>query len=181
MEAANAFLLGFTERYNAKFAKAPRRADNLHRPMNIEPDLLRDVFCYRDERVVGPQLAFSYERKRIILAENEMTRDLPGKYVDTFAFPDGQFEVRWKGVSIPYSVFDKDQRGTHAAITDNKRLSAVLEHIKAEQDKAAPKKRRAGKQATRYQPTGKRNDGWNSKPARRAKERAEMPASHAAE
>lgn len=181
MEAANALLLGFTERYNAKFAKAPRRADNLHRPMNIEPDLLRDVFCYRDERVVGPQLAFSYERKRIILAENEMTRDLPGKYVDTFAFPDGQFEVRWKGVSIPYSVFDKDQRGTHAAITDNKRLSAVLEHIKAEQDKAAPKKRRAGKQATRYQPTGKRNDGWNSKPARRAKERAEMPASHAAE
>ena len=139
MEAANAFLLGFTKRYNAKFAKAPRRADNLHRPMNIEPDLLRDVFCYRDERVVGPQLAFSYERKRIILAENEMTRDLPGKYVDTFAFPDGQFEVRWKGVSIPYSVFDKDQRGTHAAITDNKRLSAVLEHIKAERTKQLQK------------------------------------------
>ena len=40
----------FTERYNAKFAKAPRRADNLHRPMNIEPDRLRDVFCFRDER-----------------------------------------------------------------------------------------------------------------------------------
>jgi len=53
-------------------------------------------------------------------------------------------------------VFDKDQRVTHAAITENKHLSAVLEHIKAEQDKAPPKNRRAGKQATRYQPTGKR-------------------------
>jgi hypothetical protein len=181
MDTANAFLLSFTERYNAKFAKAPRRADNLHRTMNIEPGRLRDVFCFRDERLVSKQLAFSYERQRIILAESEVTRDLPGKYVDTFAFPDGQFEVRWKGVSIPYSVFDKDQRVTHAAITENKRLSAVLEHIKAEQDKAAPKKRRAGKQATRYQPTGKRNDGWNSKLARRAKERAKMAASHAAE
>lgn len=58
---------------------------------------------------------------------------------------------------------------THAAITENKRLEAVLEHIKAEQEKAAPKTRRAGKQKMRYQPTGKRNDGWNSKLARRVK------------
>jgi hypothetical protein len=181
MDAANAFLPRFMERYNARFAKAPRRPDNLHRPMNIEPDRLRDVFCFRDERLVSKQLAFSYERQRIILAENELTRDLPGKYVDTFAFPDGSLDIRWKGVSIPYTVFDKDQRVTHAAITENKRLSAVLEHIKVEQDKAAPKKRRAGKQATRYRPSGKRNDGWNSKLARRAKDKAETPASKAAQ
>ena len=173
MDAANAFLPGFTERYNAKFAKASRCADNLHRPMNIEPDRLRDVFCFQDERLVGKQLAFSYERKRIILAENDMTRGLTGKYVDTFAFPDGRFEVRWKGVSLPYSVFDKDQRVTHAAITENKHLSAVLEHIKAEQEQSAPKPRRAGKQRSRYEPTGRRNDGWNSKLAKRAKKRAE--------
>lgn len=181
MDAANAFLPGFTDRYNAKFAKAPRRADNLHRAMNIEPDSLRDVFCFRDERLVSKQLAFSYERQRIILAENDVTRDLPGKYVDTYAFPDGGFDVRWKGVSIPYSVFDKDQRVTHATITENKRLSAVLEHIKAEQDKAAPKKRRAGKQRTRYEPNGRRNDGWNSKLALRAKEKAAVASKHAAE
>ena len=77
METANAFLPGFTDRYNVKFAKAPCRADNLHRPMNIEPDRLRDVFCFRDERRVGAQLAFSYERQRIILAENEITRVVP--------------------------------------------------------------------------------------------------------
>ena len=115
IDAANAFLPAFTERYNAKFAKAPRRADNLHRPMNIEPDRLRDVFCFRDQRYVGQQLAFSYERKRIILEPTEITRGLVGKYVDTFAFPDGRFEVRWQGISLPYSVFDKDQRVTHAA------------------------------------------------------------------
>ena len=156
MDAANAFLPSFTDRYNVKFAKVPRRTDNLHRPMDIEPDRLRDVFALQDERLVGAQLAFSYERQRIILAENEITRGLPGKYVDTFAFPDGRFEVRWKGVSIPYAAFDKDQRVTHAAITENKHLSAVLEHIKAEQDKAAPKKRRAGKQATRGSSSNRR-------------------------
>ncbi|MFB1025966.1 MAG: ISNCY family transposase, partial [Octadecabacter sp.] len=109
------------------------------------------------ERLVSKQLAFSYERKRIILAENEVTRGLVSKYVDTFAFPDGRFEVRWKGISIPFSVFDKDQRVTHAAITENKRLGAVLEHIKEAQEQSPPKKQRAGKQRTRYEPTGRRN------------------------
>ena len=169
MDAANAFLPGFMARYNARFAKVPRRAENLHRPMNIEPDRLRDVFCLRDQRYVGTQLAFSFERQRIILEANEITRGLVGKYVDSYAFPDGRLEFRWQGVSLPYSIFDKDQRVTHAAITENKHLSAVLEHIKAEQDKVPPKPRRAGKQKTRYEPTGRRNDGWNSKLARRAK------------
>ena len=58
IEAANAFLPGFTERYNAKFAKSPRRPDNLHRALNIEPDRLRDVFCFRDQRYAGKQLSF---------------------------------------------------------------------------------------------------------------------------
>ncbi len=138
------------------------RPDNLHRPLNTEPDRLADVLCWRDARYVGNQLAFSCNRQRIIRAENEITRGLPGKYVDSYAYPDGRLEFRWKGVALPYSVFDKDQRVTHAAITENKHLSAVLEHIKAEQDKAPPKTRRAGKQRSRYKPSGRRNDGWNS-------------------
>jgi transposase len=162
MQSANAFLPMFMERYNARFAKAPRRPDDLHRALNVEPDRLADILCFRDERYVGQQLAFSYQRLRIILQENEITRGLPGKYVDTYEFADGRLEFRWKGLSLPYSVFDKDQRVTHAAITENKHLSAVLEHIKAEQDKAPPKKRRAGKQRSRYEPTGRRNTGWNS-------------------
>jgi transposase len=172
MDAGNAFLPGFMERYNARFAKVPRRPDDLHRPLNVEPGRLRDILCLRDERYVGQQLAFSYDRRRIILEENEITRGLPGKYVDSYEFADGRLEFRWKGISLPYSAFDKDQRVTHAAITENKHLSAVLEFIKEEQDKAQPKKRRAGTQRTRYEPTGRRNDGWNSKLARRARERA---------
>ncbi|MCZ0964463.1 ISNCY family transposase [Paracoccus benzoatiresistens] len=169
METANAFLPGFMASHNAQFAKLPRRSDNLHRALNVEPDRLRDILCYRDERYVSNQLAFSYDRLRIILAENEITRDLPGKYVDSYEFADGRLEFRWKGVSLPYSVFDKDQRVTHAAITENKHLSAVLEYIKAEQDKAPPKIHRVGKQRTRYTPTGRRNTGWNSLADRKRK------------
>ena len=148
MAAANAFLPAFMERYNAKFAKTPRRPDNLHRPLNTEPDRLADVLCWRDERYVGNQLAFSYDRHRIILAENEITRGLPGKYVDSFEFPDGRLEFRWKGVALPYSIFDKDQRVTHAAITENKRLGAVLEFIKDRTGQGRRRRNSQRRQAT---------------------------------
>ena len=176
MAAANAFLPGFVERYNASFAKVPHRPDDLHRPLNMEPDRLRDILCLRDERYVGQQLVFSYQRKRIILKETEITRELPGKYIDSYEYADGRLEFRWKGISLPYSVFDKDQqRVTHSAITENKHLSAVLAFIREEQEKAPPKTPRAGKQRTKYKPTGRRNDGWSSLAARKAKRQADGP------
>lgn len=132
---------------------------NLHRALNVEPDRLREILCYRDERYVGNQLAFSYDRRRIILEETEITRGLPGKCVDSDEFADGRLEFRWKAVSLPFRAFDKDQRVTHAAITENKHLSAVLEYIKAEQDKAPPKSRRAGKQRTKYEKTELKSPG----------------------
>ncbi|MCA1493293.1 hypothetical protein I6F11_20445 [Ensifer sp. NBAIM29] len=35
------------------------------------------------------QLTFSFERKRIMLEENEVTRGLVGRYVETYTFADG--------------------------------------------------------------------------------------------
>ena len=134
MEAGNAFLPGFMEDYNARFAIVPVRPDNLHRPLNLAPDRLTEILCKREQRYVGSQLTFSFERQRIMLEETEVTRGLVGRYVETYAYADGRLEVRWKGYSLPYTVFDKDQRVTHAAITENKRLGDVLEYIKERQE-----------------------------------------------
>ena len=133
MEDGNAVLTGFVERYNAKFAKAPAKPDNLHRALNIEPDRLAEVFCLRDKRYVTKDLTLKYDRKRIRLEVNDLTRGLVGKYVDVYEMPDGRIQVRAKGVALPCSIFDPhQQRVTHAAITENKHLSAVLAHIKEE-------------------------------------------------
>ncbi|WP_134076892.1 hypothetical protein [Rhodovulum visakhapatnamense] len=58
---------------------------------------------------------------------------------------------------------------THAAIAENKRLGAALADLKEGHEKTPPRKRRAGQQRTRCEPAGRRNDGWNSLAARRAK------------
>ena len=109
-----------------------------------------------------------------MLEETEPTRRLAGKYVDTYAFPDGRYEVRHKGVPLAYRVFDLDQRVASGVVTGRKELGAVLAHIQ-EMQAALPAKptRRVpiNKQATQYRTTGRRNDGWNSKLAKRQKAR----------
>jgi hypothetical protein len=156
IEAGNAFLDGFMEGFNDKFAKVPARSDNLHRPLNLPADRLRDVLCKREQRYVGQQLSFSYERKLIML-ENTISIGLVGKYVEIYAFADGRLDVRWKGCSLPYTVFDKDQRVTHAAITENKRLGEVLSWIKSEQDASRPAPRvKTNSEQVGYQKRGRK-------------------------
>ncbi len=164
MEDGNAFLSGFVNRYNAKFSKAPAKPDNLHRALNIAPDRLAEVFCLRDKRYVARDLTLKYDRKRIRLEVNELTRGLVGKYVDVYEMPDGRIQVRAKGVALPCSIFDPhQQRVTHAAITENKHLSAVLAHIKAQQDKERmPPKVKPVSAKNNYEKNGRRNTGWNT-------------------
>lgn len=137
METGNAFLPDFIEDYNARFAIIPARPEDLHRPLNLAPDRLQEILCKREQRYVGSQLTFSFERKRIMLEETEVTRGLAGRYVETYAYADGRLDVRWKGYSLPYRTFDKDQRVTHAVITDNKRLGDILAYIKERQEQQA--------------------------------------------
>jgi hypothetical protein len=161
IEAGNAFLPGFMARFNARFAVAPARADDRHRPLNIPPERLRTILCRREQRYVSQQLTLSYDRLRIMLERNDTTVGLTGKYVDTYAFADGGLEVRWQGLSLPYRVFDKDQRVTHAAIVENKRLGEVLAFIKSQQDvhssvHVMTNSERIGYQKTGRKPPGKR-------------------------
>lgn len=138
IEEANVFLPAFTAAFNEKFAKVPARPDNLHRALNMPSDRLRDVLCKREQRYVGQQLSFSYERRQIMLEKNDISCGLVGKYVDIYEFADGRLDVRWKACSLPYTVFDKEQRVMHTAITENKRLGEALSWIKAQQDEARP-------------------------------------------
>lgn len=165
MAAGNAFLSGFMENYNNRFAVIPARSEDLHRPLNLAPDRLKEILCKREQRYVGSQLTFSFERKRIMLEEAELTRGLVGRYVETYAYADGRLDVRWKGHSLPYTMFDKDQRVTHAAITENKRLGDVLAYIKEHQEQQAKPKVKSNSDKNGYvkraRGPGRRKDFMN--------------------
>jgi transposase len=134
MEAGNAFLPKFVERFNEKFALPPTKAENLHRRLNVQASRLADILCHREQRHLSQQLALAYDRRQIILERGELADKLAGQYVEVYDFANRPLEVRWKGHSLPYRVFSKDQRVSHTAVVDNKRLGHALTVVKAQQD-----------------------------------------------
>lgn len=173
LEAGNAFLPGFMERFNARFAVSPARPEDLHRPLTVAPERLRDILCWRERRHVGRQLTLCYERQRLMLEESELTRGLVDQYVDTYAFADGRLEVRWKGISLTYTAFDKDQRVSHTAIVENKRLSAALAYVKEMQDSLPAPRVKTNSEKTGYRKTGRKAPGRTSLADKRAADQAQ--------
>jgi hypothetical protein len=140
MQAGNAFLPEFLERFNEKFAVTAARPEDLHRRLALSSERLSDILCHREQRHVGQQLTLAYDRKQLILDRSAVSEELGGQYVDLYDFADGRLELRWRGKVLPYRVFEKDQRVSHTAIVENKRLRHALTIIKAEQDlKYVPK------------------------------------------
>jgi transposase len=158
LEAANAYLPAFVVRFNERFAIAPARLEDLHRPLECVPAQLDTILAWREQRYVTQQLALSYDSKRIILDETPLSVGLAGKYVETYEFPDGRLEVRWQGIALPYRMFDKNQRVTQAAIVENKRLSEALAWVKARQDELRPVRTKTNSEAGGYvaRPSGRR-------------------------
>lgn len=136
----NIFLPSFVEGFNGRFGVRAAKPENLHRRLNLAPTRLDDILCHREQRYIGAQLTFHYDRKQIILERSDVADELAGQYVDLYDFHDRPLEVRWKGLSLPYRIFSKDQRVSHTAIVENKRLGHALAVVKAQQDlKRSPK------------------------------------------
>jgi hypothetical protein len=87
-------------------------------------------------------LTLHYDRMVLILDPTVLARGLVGKKVEVVNYPDGRFAVEFNGTRLGFKVFDKIQTVQPGAIVDNKRLSAVLEQIKAQQTAYTVRQRR---------------------------------------
>jgi transposase len=94
MDGGNLLLPKFLERFNERFSLRAVRPDNLHRPLNLATSRLNDILCHREQRYIGAQLTFHYDRKQIILERNDLSESLAGKYVELYDFTDRPLEVR---------------------------------------------------------------------------------------
>jgi hypothetical protein len=74
-----------------------------------------------------------YDRMMLLLDPTSVARGLVRKKVEVVNYPDGRFAVQYNGATLGFKVFDKIQTVQPGAIVDNKRLSAVLEQVKAQQ------------------------------------------------
>ena len=130
--AANAWLPGFITDHNARFGRDPASAKDLHRPL-APADNLDEILAWREERTVTHNLTLHYDRMMLLLDPTPLARSLVRKKVEVVNYPDGRFAIQFNGTTLGFKLFDKIQTVQAGAIVDNKRLSAVLEQVKAQQ------------------------------------------------
>jgi hypothetical protein len=106
--------------------------------LDLSAGRLDDILCHRELRHVGQQLTLAYDRKLVVLARCDATEAIAGEYVEVYHYADGRLDIRWRGCSLPYTIFGKDQRVGHGEIVENKWLSAALAFVTAQQDLRRP-------------------------------------------
>jgi ATP-dependent exoDNAse (exonuclease V) alpha subunit len=87
--------------------------------------------------------------------KEERTLSFDPAKMKIFDFSDRPLEVRWKGYSLPYRVFSKDQRVSHTAVVENKRLGHALAVVKEQQDVKHQPKIRTNSEKLGYQKRGR--------------------------
>ena len=152
---------GFITAYNARFGRDPANVKDLHRPLTRSDDL-DEILAWREERTVTRNLTLHYDRMMLLLDPTPLARGLVRKKVEVVNYPDGRFVVQFNGTALGFRVFDKIQTVQPGAIVANKRLSAVLEQVKAQQAAYPPNQRR-GHAARRRPPNNLEAPGLPSK------------------
>jgi len=149
IEAANAWLPTFMDDHNRRFAKPPKNAKDLHRPLSTDENLT-EILTTRHERTLSSNLTLHYDRMVLILEPNAASRPLAGKRVMIVNYPDGRFAVQYRGADLAYRVFDKIQTVQSADIVENKRLGAALVAIQQMQNALPAHKRRRDPERHRH-------------------------------
>jgi hypothetical protein len=133
-EAANAFATEFMADYNRRFAKEPRHDFNVHRALDAD-DNLDLIFTWREPRRVSKSLTVQYDKTLYLLEDNDKSRQVMGKYIEIYHYPDGKIELRANGTALPCSAYDRLAEVDQGAIVENKRLGHALAVAKLVQEK----------------------------------------------
>ena len=123
---------------------------------------LDEILAWRETRTVTHDLTLHYDRMMLILEPTPLARGLVRKKVAVVNYPDGRFAVQFEGTPLEFRVFDKIRTVQPGDIVENKRLSAVLEQVKAQQA-AYPPKRQRGHVARQRPPNNLEAPGLPSK------------------
>lgn len=132
IEAGNNFLTEFMQVLNNKFSKEAPNPTDLHRPLT-DSDNVENALSWQRVCTVSNSLTIQYDMVMYLLEPCELTNDLKRKKVTLFDYPDGTVAIRYDGVSLPYSAFDKIGKVKQSDIVSNKRLGAVLSFTKEKQ------------------------------------------------
>lgn len=152
MEDANAWIDSYAEQHNARFARAPELAVDVHRPLQPTDDL-DDIFTWREERTLSRSLTLQYDKVLYLIEPSRETENLVGKRVMVIDYPDNRITIRYGDRDLPFRQFDKLTQVHQGEVVPHKRLGTMLTLIQEAQQQQSDPERRSLKGPTRRYPT----------------------------
>ena len=135
MEQANAFLEGYREVFNEKFAQDPADADDAHRECFQDEKERKRILSKQSTRVVSNNLVCQYRNCQYIVQVQSPSYALRGARVTVCEHRDGEIVLLYKGRELPYKVYRQGEALT--APVDAKRLPSVVDKVVARQRRGA--------------------------------------------
>ncbi|MDO3659245.1 ISNCY family transposase, partial [Acinetobacter sp. NIPH 1865] len=100
-------------------------------------------FTWQEPRKVTKSLTITYDKCVYILEANEFNQKLVGQYISFLEYPDGTVAIMHEGRKINYRIFNKLAELQQNEVVENKRLGAVLEHIKQQHEELEKQNKRS--------------------------------------
>ena len=139
---AQAFADGFLERWNKKFALAPRRAEDAHRRWSGSRADLAEALARREERTLSKALTFSAGATRYAVKTQGPGTALRGAKITLLHMLDGTMRVRFKDRDLAFTPFKT--LPAPLPVEDDKTLDARLDAVIARNDPSATGSPRKG-------------------------------------
>ena len=136
IEAAEAFFPRFIASYNAKFAVAPKVAEDAHRKLEQDEDALEETLAQHEERVLTKALTFSCGGVKYAVSTKGPGLAMRGARITLLHLADGSMRARWKDRELSFTAYGRS--GVPAAVEDEKTIDARLDAIIANLQRATP-------------------------------------------
>lgn len=127
-QAANRWLPAAIARHNARFAVAPRRADDAHGAVDQSPAALQRICSLQFVRTLSKALSCQFAgRLYQIQTGGEPRYGLQGKKITVCQASDGTLTLLNGHEVLPYRVFDRHAQLAESRIADDKTLNAKVD------------------------------------------------------
>ena len=129
MIEANAWLPGYIEQYNRRFAVEPKDASDAHLAYCGTPETLLRTLSVQVTKTLSKNLSCQHQNQLLQVATTGTGLGLRGARVTIHEHFDGSRELLWKKRKLTYGVMSKPQR--QSAVADGKSVNAQVDKAMA--------------------------------------------------
>jgi hypothetical protein len=107
IETANKFLCesDFISNHNKRFAIVPAKKGNAHRPINTFN--LDDIFCIKEERILGNDYTISYKKCLLQLSSEQPAIIRPKNSITVKTYLDGSVKLSIRNINLEFKEINK--------------------------------------------------------------------------